>query len=273
MKSVKKEIEFKSKRPFLIRESSLNRLVEIIQIFFRGIGANEQDIHNLIIFEVVCADNATITTDEIQEVFNLENHGSTSIKKLSIYCNTYNNTYKNLSGVQYRIEFSTYDSPDRIKRIIDIFDSIYVRVISDNPENGVILMNSLKTYIENSLYYKHSVCFTKLFWRSKNVYVETFMPAVLMAILGTVVFLIFKSNANTLSRIILTILTSAFILLSIFLNMKTNIIASRLPYIFDFGSNPEDYKDRIRIIKIVFGILGPIFFGVLSALLYDILFK
>lgn len=270
MKSVKKEIEYKTKHNFCITEDSLHRLIEIIRAFYLSLSVNEEEINDLISLQAICADNAIITTDDVQDILGLENRGITSIKKLKIY----SNLYKGKAGINFKIEFSTYDSPDKIGYISPhIFYSIYVYVEGSNSDNCVRLMHSLKTYIENSIFIKHSNGFSKLFWFLKTTTAGIYLIMILYAILATAIVINIQSNHFSPFRITLIILISIFTLVLLAIGPKTELIATRLPYIFKFGTNPEDYTDRIRFIKIVCGVFGTVFLSIISTLLYDIIFK
>lgn len=48
---------------------------------------------------------------------------------------------------------------------------------------------------------------------------------------------------------------------------------SLLPFIFHFGTNPEDYQYRIRTVKVIISSIGVVFLGLISNLVYNLIIR
>ena len=257
---------------FTLTNDSLRRLVNVIIAFYSSIGATAEEYKDLLIYQIVCVDNSIITTDDLQDILDIENRGSTKIVKISIYSNSFSN--KNHTGINYAISFEAYKSPDKYGMVsADTYFSNIITIDGNNSENCERLMNSIKSYIENSIYSKKSVTFTKIFWFFQRPIISSFSPMILGAICMTSVLIISKQNLDAqkvyLNVISLAIAAVIFVVFSI----RFDIIANRLPYIFDFGTNPENYSEKIRPVKVILGVFSTIIIGIITSLLYELLLK
>lgn len=287
--------------PFILTEQHIRRIVEIIENR-RPEGA---DYKYNPTYTYKRLDSYERETADINDIFKEDNCGETRIVNLKISSLWYSIAD---SGLNYEVEFSSCENSEDLDLGLSFFKSITFGVKGEDRDVAELFFNDLDSYIRNTIISKKHRKIIKLLRKTTSLTVLMFFPIVLSIIsllqslfvstqddtrlmienaissadisqkLDTLLLLQQRShtvNIGILTPSLVGILILILILIVVSAFMFNEKIKKKfyscLPFVFDFGVSPEDYRLRFRAVKTVIGMIGTLLLGLLGNCLYNMI--
>lgn len=283
--------------PFILSKHHIEHIAEIIA---NRKPANADEFYNPV-YTYKRLDNYEITTTDINKLFSEENHGRTRIVSLEISSDHYQNRH---SGLNYTVEFNSCENDEEFDFGFYFFKSINLSVDGTNEDLTQLLYSDLDNYIMNSIVsHRHQLLVSIL--RRFNFFSVVFALLILLSFC-VLPYPMFQQNNHNMDLLNNALLNDDIVkkLDAILMLHKQNVDSEHIynnfiyivmpiaivgiiafifrkklkkwfcfcmPFVFDFGTSPEDYTSRTKKIKLFLGAIGTILLALIASFLYAVI--
>ena len=290
--------------PFLLKAE---HILEIIKIIENRRPDGETSYYDPI-FEYSCFDDRLERTTDINSLLNESNGRETRITSLKISGEEFFMADSGSQSMNYKLTFNSYEHETEFYSRLSEFTSISLEVVGEDIDSIRLLYNDLKKYLLNNVVsQKYHLLLNLLKYSSATIMALILLAVILIT--PTLLIKLFNIGldyntiiTNALNSSDINVKVDALLLyikdnvipnkslvpifwifififfvavisfiLFIFREVINKKIRSLYPFIFDFGTNKEDYAARVKSIKIIVGLIGTILLGMVGNMLFELL--